>query len=229
MKNWFTHVFDLFYPNLCLICGESLRAGEDQLCLHCFNNMPRTNYHLQCDNPVEKHFWGKVPIECASSYFFFQKGSGFQKLIHELKYKGNKDIGVVLGRYAAADLLQSDAFSSIDIIVPVPLHPKKEAKRGYNQSGMICKGLSAILAKPVVADNLFRKLDSATQTRKGVYERYENTSGIFDVKRVEEFAGKHLLLVDDVLTTGSTLEACIQALQTVENVKVSVFTLAVAN
>lgn len=229
MKSWFSHVVDLFYPNLCLICGESLREGEEQLCLHCFNNMPRTNYHLQCDNPVEKRFWGKVPVERASSYFFFQKGSGFQKLIHELKYKGNKELGVIIGRYAAADLLQSDAFSSIDILVPVPLHPKKEAKRGYNQSNLICKGLSAILVKPVVADNLLRKLDSATQTRKGVYERYENTSGIFAVKRVEEFAGKHLLLVDDVLTTGSTLEACIQALQTVENVKVSVFTLAVAN
>ncbi len=229
MKSWFSHVVDLFYPNLCLICGESLREGEEQLCLHCFNNMPRTNYHLLCDNPVEKRFWGKVPVERASSYFFFQKGSGFQKLIHELKYKGNKELGVIIGRYAAADLLQSDAFSSIDILVPVPLHPKKEAKRGYNQSNLICKGLSAILVKPVVADNLLRKLDSATQTRKGVYERYENTSGIFAVKRVEEFAGKHLLLVDDVLTTGSTLEACIQALQTVENVKVSVFTLAVAN
>ena len=229
MKSWFSHVVDLFYPNLCLICGESLHEGEEQLCLHCFNNMPRTNYHLQCDNPVEKRFWGKVPVERASSYFFFQKGSGFQKLIHELKYKGNKELGVIIGRYAAADLLQSDAFSSIDILVPVPLHPKKEAKRGYNQSNLICKGLSAILVKPVVADNLLRKLDSATQTRKGVYERYENTSGIFAVKRVEEFAGKHLLLVDDVLTTGSTLEACIQALQTVENVKVSVFTLAVAN
>ena len=228
MLQFFRHFTDLIYPNLCLICGESLVASESQLCLQCFNNIPKTNYHLQKNNPVEKRFWGKAPVERASSYFFFQKGSDFQKLIHELKYKGNKEVGVAAGKYAAVDLLESPDFMAADVIIPVPLHPKKEAKRGYNQSYIIGKGMAEILAKPLVGNNLTRVQERTTQTRKSVYERFENTQGIFELRNPEELQGKHVLLVDDVLTTGSTLEACIQALLAADNVKVSVFTLAVA-
>lgn len=228
MAGIFHHLFDLFYPNLCLICGESLVTGENQLCLKCFTNIPKTGYHLIKDNPVEKRFWGKVPVERATSYFFFQKGSDFQKLIHELKYRGNSEVGVTMGKYAGVDLMESSEFSSVDMIVPVPLHEKKEAKRGYNQSEMIGRGLAEVMGKSLNVKNLYRMQERATQTRKSVYERYENTQGIFGVKRPVEFSGKHILLVDDVLTTGSTLEACIQALLTIENIKVSVFTLAVA-
>ncbi len=222
------HFIDLMYPNLCLICGESLVTGENQLCLGCFNKIPKTNYHLQADNPVEKRFWGKVRIERATSYLFFQKGSDFQKLIHELKYRGNKEVGITMGSFAAVDLIDSDDFRSVDVIIPVPLHVKKEAKRGYNQSEMICRGLANVMGKPVVADNLYRISENATQTRKSVYERYENTLGIFGLKNPADLDGKHILVVDDVLTTGSTIEACIQALQQAANVKVCVFTLALA-
>ncbi|MHB9056029.1 MAG: ComF family protein [Paludibacteraceae bacterium] len=224
----FHYFIDLLYPNLCLICGENLVSGENQLCLKCFHNTPKTNYHLQQDNPVEKRFWGKVPIERATSYFFFQKGSDFQKLIHELKYRGNKEVGITMGKFAGADLLESDDFMSVDMIVPVPLHEKKEAKRGYNQSEMICKGLADVMKKPLCTGNLCRTQENTTQTRKSVYERYENTQGIFKLKNSAEFAGKHVLIVDDVLTTGSTIEACIQVLMQAKNVKVSVFTLALA-
>lgn len=220
---------NLLYPNLCLICGESLNTGEQQLCLKCFHNIPKTNYHLQRDNPVEQRFWGKVRLERASSFFFFKKGSDFQHLIHELKYRGNQEIGITLGRYAGADLLQSPDFSSVDCIVPVPLHEKKQAKRGYNQSELICRGLSEVMGKPVIKDNLYRCRESATQTKKSVYERYENMNGIFDLKNPMEFTGNHILIVDDVLTTGSTLEACILALYKAENIQVSAFTLAVAS
>ncbi len=227
MSSILNGLIDLLYPNLCLICGESLRKNEQQLCLHCFNNIPKTNYHLMENNPVEKRFWGKVPLQKGSSYFHFRKGSDFQKLIHELKYRGNREMGITLGRYAASELITSGSFDEVDILVPVPLHPKKEAKRGYNQSFLICKGLEEVLGKPVVSNNLYRKHYSSTQTKKSVFERYENTAGIFALRRPEEFAGKHILLVDDVLTTGATLEACVQTLLDVDSVDVSVFTLAV--
>ena len=196
--------------------------------MKCFSNIPKTNFHLQKDNPVEKRFWGKVRIEKATSYFFFQKGSDFQKLIHELKYKGNKEVGIAMGRFAAADLMDSDDFKAVDVIVPVPLHEKKQAKRGYNQSEMISCGLAEVLEKPLITGNLHRTAENTTQTRKSVYERFENTQGIFGLKNPADFEGKHILIVDDVLTTGSTIEACIRALQQAENVKISVFTLALA-
>ena len=149
-------------------------------------------------------------------------------MIHELKYRGNKEIGIVLGKYAALDLLQSEDFNSIDVIIPVPLHRKKLAKRGYNQSDQIGIGISRIMEKPLTTHNLVRKHENTTQTKKSVFERFENTQGIFELKNPDELAGKHILLVDDVLTTGSTLEACVHALKEAEDVKVSVFTLAVA-
>lgn len=216
------------YPDLCIVCGENLLKNEHHLCLACLHAIPKTNYHLVTDNPIEKRFWGKVPVFRCTSFFFFQKGSPFQKLLHCLKYKGNKEIGEVLGKYAAADLLASPDFASVDVIIPVPLHPKKYIKRGYNQSEWIAKGLSEILGKPQDTVTLARVRENATQTKKSVFERYENTEGIFELRDLAVLQDKHVLLVDDVLTTGSTLEACIRALLATEGIKVSVFTLAVA-
>ena len=228
MKNLFADLLDLIYPNLCFICGETLLKCESHICLSCLNNIPRTNYHLLTDNPVEKRFWGKAPIFRGTSFFFFQKGSPFQKLLHELKYKGNKEIGEILGRYAAAELLNSPDFCSIDIIIPIPLHPKRFAQRGYNQSEWIGKGLSAVLDKPQDTNTLKRVKQTTTQTKKSVFERFENTEGIFELSGAKELEGKHLLLIDDVLTTGSTLNAAINTLLNIPNVKISIFTLAIA-
>lgn len=228
MKNPFADLLDLIYPNLCFICGETLLKSESHICLTCLNNIPRTNYHLLTDNPVEKRFWGKAPIFRGTSFFFFQKGSPFQKLLHELKYKGNKEIGEILGRYAAAELLNSPDFCSIDIIIPIPLHPKRFAQRGYNQSEWIGKGLSAVLDKPQDTNTLKRVKQTTTQTKKSVFERFENTEGIFELSGAKELEGKHLLLIDDVLTTGSTLNAAINTLLNIPNVKISIFTLAIA-
>ena len=228
MKNPFADLVDLIYPNLCFICGETLMKSESHICLTCLNNIPRTNYHLTPDNPVEKRFWGKVPIFRGTSFFLFQKGSPFQKLLHELKYKGNKEIGEIMGKYAAAELLNAPDFCSIDPIIPIPLHPKKLAKRGYNQSEWIGKGLSAVLNKQQDTNTLKRIKETATQTKKSVFERFENTAGIFELSDPTHLEGKHLLLIDDVLTTGSTLEAAINTLLSIPNVKISIFTLAVA-
>ena len=219
---------NLMFPDLCVVCGVNLQKNEHQLCLTCLHDIPRTNYHLIVDNPIERKFWGKVPIHRATSYFFFQKGSSFQKLLHILKYQGNKEIGELLGKYAAMDLLDSPDFDSVDLIIPVPLHPQKYRLRGYNQSEWIGKGISDILNKPVNTTSLQRIRENTTQTQKSVYERYENTEGIFQLCNKTELEGKHVLLIDDVLTTGSTLEACIVALLDAPGIKISVFTLAVA-
>lgn len=224
----FTDFFDLLYPDLCVVCGKNLLKNENHICLSCLNDIPKTNYHLLADNPIEKRFWGKVPVFRATAFFFFQKGSSFQKLLHALKYKGNKEIGEIIGKYAAVDLIESADFKSVDVIIPVPLHPNKFKKRGYNQSEWIGKGLSAILDKPQNTTTLVRIRENPTQTKKSVYERFENTEGIFECTEIKTLAGKHVLLVDDVLTTGSTIEACVRALLQIEGIKVSIFTLAVA-
>jgi len=226
--NPFNDFFNLLFPDLCVVCGKNLLKAEQHICFNCLHAIPKTNYHLEVNNLIEKRFWGKASVYRGTAFFFFQKGSPFQKLLHALKYKGNKEIGVVLGKYAAADLLDSSDFSSIDVIVPVPLHLKRYKKRGYNQSECIAEGLSAILEKPIDISTLRRVRENTTQTKKSVYERYENTEGIFELMNKNAFSGKHVLLVDDVLTTGSTLEACIQALLEAEAITISIFTLAVA-
>ena len=226
--NPFIDFINLMFPDVCVVCGNALQKNEHQMCLSCLHDIPKTNYHLMPDNPIEKRFWGKVPVQQATAYFFFQKGSSFQKLLHILKYKGNKEIGELLGKYAAIDLLDAPGYETVDLIIPVPLHPKKYKLRGYNQSEWIGKGLSLILNKPIDITTLLRVRENASQTTKTVFERYENTEGIFEISDKTVLEGKHVLLVDDVLTTGSTLEACIKALLETSGIKISIFTLAVA-
>ncbi|HZK69408.1 MAG TPA: ComF family protein [Paludibacter sp.] len=228
MKSALTDFLNLMFPKLCIVCGENLQKQEQQLCISCLYSIPKTNYHLVSNNPIERRFWGKVPIQRGTAFFYFHKGSPFQKILHSLKYRNNQDIGELLGKYAAVELLDSVDFTSIDVIIPVPLHPKRYKSRGYNQSECIGKGLAKILEKPIDTTNLIRIRENTTQTKKTVYERYENTEGLFILQNQNMLTGKHVLLIDDVLTTGSTLEACVRALIEVEGIKVSIFTLAVA-
>ncbi len=228
MKSILADFLNLLFPSLCIVCGENLHKQEQHLCINCLQGIPKTNYQLVVNNPIEKRFWGKVPINRGTAFFFFQKGSPYQKILHSLKYRGNQEVGELLGKYAAQELLESVDFSTIDIIIPVPLHPKKQKIRGYNQSECIGNGLSKILEKPIDNTSLIRVRENTTQTKKTVFERYENTDGIFVLQNQNNLTGKHVLLVDDVLTTGSTLEACIRVLIEIEGIKVSVFTLAVA-
>lgn len=222
------HLLNLVFPKNCCICKENLVGNEEEICTTCLYHIPRTNFHLQKDNVIEKRFWGKTNIERATAFFFFQKGSDYRELLHLLKYKGEQQIGVILGKYAAADLLQSPDFSKFDFLVPVPLHRNKLKQRGYNQSECIAKGLNQVLHTPIDSTNLFRVIENPTQTKKSVYERWENTNGIFDIHDQTIFEDKHILLIDDVLTTGSTLVACAEALQKTKNIKISIFTLATA-
>lgn len=228
LKTIWNYFLDLFYPNLCCVCNESLMGGEHVVCLKCLNDIPRTNFHKERNNIVEKRFWGKARVEFGTAFYFFSKGSQYRKIIHMLKYKKGREIGYIFGKYAANDLKESDDFCHFDYIVPVPLHPDKLKIRGYNQSEEIARGVSEVLGVPMETETLYRASNNKTQTKKSVYERWENTKNIFQIHNKETFAGKHVLIVDDVLTTGSTLIACVNAILESEGAKVSIFTLAVA-
>ncbi|MDR2057625.1 MAG: ComF family protein [Dysgonamonadaceae bacterium] len=218
----------LFYPKLCVICGEPLVEGEDFFCLHCFLNLPKTNYHLTKDNLAFDRFLGKVPIEKAASYLYYNKAGMGQKLVAEIKYRGNIYLGKWLGQYVAKDFQKSGFFEGIDYLIPVPLHPQKYKKRGFNQSEIIAQGITDVSHIPLETRNLYRTKANTSQTRKGVYERWLNTTGNFKIKDKQLFAGKHVLLIDDVLTTGSTLEACIICLLETPGIKISLLTIAIA-
>jgi len=225
----YINLLELLFPTLCITCGNRLVTQEKFLCLDCWHDLPVTNFHFDTENKVARLFWGRVKVENATAFFAYNKGSNYQHLIHFIKYKGLKELGFETGRRFGIALSASPEFNSIDFVVPVPLHPKKQKLRGYNQSEWISKGISESLKKPVSTDNLKRNLHTSTQTRKNRYERWENVENIFEVTRPEEFAGKHILLIDDVVTTGSTLESCAFQLLHIENVKVSIATLAFAD
>ncbi|PLX02860.1 MAG: hypothetical protein C0594_11495 [Marinilabiliales bacterium] len=220
--------FSLIYPKYCSICGNSLYKNEQIVCLKCQLDFPRTRFHDDVENPVFQLFWGRVHLNMATAYCNFNKDGNFRKLIHQLKYKGRKDVGRFLGSLLGNELIKSEFFESVDCIVPVPLHPKREKQRGYNQSEWIAMGLSESMNKKYDAKNLYRSVANDTQTKKGRIERWENVEDIFKLRNPELFKDKHLLLVDDVVTTGSTLEACASTLLRAEGAKVSIACLGVA-
>jgi ComF family protein len=191
--------------------------------------LPKTNYHLYNDNPIEKLFWGRVTIFSAAAFYNFGKGGKVQQLIHQLKYKGQKEVGITLGKLYGYELKRSEKFKDIDIIIPVPLHPRKKKKRGYNQSEFFAEGLSKTLKASTDFQTLSRAKESSTQTKKSRFSRWENVESIFQLNDWEPLKGKHILLVDDVITTGATLEACAQTLLQIPNVKVSIATIAHAH
>ncbi len=220
---------NLFYPNTCAVCHDGLARGEEVICTQCLYHIPRTRYWLETDNPVARLFWGRVNIENACSLFLFAKGSKYRKLIHQLKYNGREDIGVFLGREFGKELCRAELYKSVNFIIPVPLHPRRQKERGYNQAEVIANGLSKSMGIPVIPDVLVRRVYTQTQTKKSRTERVQNVSGAFDLQNPEKISKHHVLLVDDVITTGSTLEVCAQTLLRVPEIKVSVGTLAYAS
>ena len=228
LKNIFADTLHLLYPHLCNGCGSDLLQESNLLCLKCINELPHTYFARHPNNPVEKYFWGRLPLVAAHSEFYFSKESLVQHLIHQLKYKGNTAIGVYLGELTGKTLLNSNRFNTIDALIPLPLFADKERQRGYNQSAMICKGISSLMNIPVITGNITRQRFTETQTRKHRIERWENVAGSFAIKNTTSLKDKHLLLVDDVVTTGATLEACGHVIEQVEGVRLSIVTLAIA-
>ncbi|HRS54588.1 MAG TPA: phosphoribosyltransferase family protein [Bacteroidales bacterium] len=218
----------LLWPKTCVACGRSLFKHEENICNICYLELPKTNFHLYIDNPVSRLFWGRVKIEAAASFLYFNKGNKVQHIVHSLKYKGNKEIGIFLGKIYGEVLKYSPLFNIVDEIIPVPLHYKKFIYRGYNQSEMFGIGLSESMGKPLNTTTLLRDTFTETQTRKTRFNRWENVSEVFTLKDPLTIDNKHILLVDDVITTGATIEACTNALLKAQNTKVSLVSIACA-
>lgn len=220
-------VLNFFFPFQCEVCGRLLGEQEKIICLYCFLELPRTNFHNSSENAVSQLFWGRVNITHSASWFYFTKGSPYQKLMHKLKYKGRKDIGYELGKVYGHEL-KGSPFVESDIIIPVPLHPSRLKKRGYNQSEFIGKGLAETLGIPLQTGKLIRENSTESQTRKNRFERFLNMEGKFKLTDTQLISGKRVLLVDDVITTGSTVEACATILLEGGCSEIFVLTLAVA-
>jgi len=222
-------VISLFYPEVCPCCGELLNHTEKTVCMSCHYLLPRTGYERISDNPVARLFYGKVRLHAAMACFFFAKHGRVQPLIHELKYKSNREAGLFLGREIGKAILASDIYKDVSLLVPVPLHPKRERKRGYNQSAILASGIREVTGINISHNNLIRGVATQTQTRKSREERWKNVSDIFSVRKPEAFAGRHLLLIDDVITTGSTIEGCVRVLEPIEGIRISVAAAALAS
>lgn len=221
-------IIGLLYPSVCAACGTPLFKFEKLVCTRCRSLLPKTGYEHNEDNPLARLFYGKVRLKAVTACFFFSKEGKVQHLIHELKYKGNSDAGVFLGQELGKSIKEAPLFQGIDYLIPVPLHPKREKTRGYNQSMMIANGLSEVTGIPVGERFLVRSVNTATQTHKTKEERWQNVKDIFEVRHADQLEGKYVLLIDDVLTTGATLEACAMKLAEVKGVVISCATAACA-
>ncbi|MEI7735675.1 MAG: phosphoribosyltransferase family protein [Ferruginibacter sp.] len=226
LKTLLGNTLHLFYPHVCTGCGSDLLAENNLLCLRCINELPNTNFAIHPGNPIEKIFWGRIPVTAAHSQFYFSKESLIQHLIHQLKYKNHMAIGFYMGELMGNSLLQSGRFNTIDYLVPLPLYSDKEKKRGYNQATIICNGVSAAMQVPVLTGNVNRQRFTATQTRKHRTERWKNVEGSFIINNPDALIGKRILLVDDVITTGATLEACGSILTQIEGLQLYIASLA---
>lgn len=221
--NDFSH---LFFPHNCAGCGSDILENDAMLCLKCFTELPVTGFVEQPNNPVEKIFYGRITVEQAGSAFYFTKDSTMQRLMIELKYRNNKNAGFYLGKLLGMQLAQCERFNAVDVIIPLPLNPKKEKKRGYNQAAIIAEGIKTEWAKSTLNTAVGRKIYTGTQTQKGRVERWQNMQDVFMVKNAEVLQDKHILLVDDVVTTGASLEACASAILKVQGTKISIATVA---
>lgn len=224
-RKLFNDFLHLLYPHNCAGCGSDLLENDQEICMHCYSNLPETNFADYDGNPIEKIFYGRLPVSKATAGYYFHKQSVLQRLVHQLKYKGNKEVGWQLGKWLGLQLKSSNRFDGIDALVPLPLFPDKEKRRGYNQSTILCEGIADVLQLPVLNNAVTRKHYTDTQTKKGRSDRWTNVDNSFAIANAELLANKHVLLVDDVITTGATLEACGTALKTVQGLTLSIAAL----
>lgn len=228
-KLWLTSLFSLFYPHYCAACGGRLQENEEALCRECLDNMPRTPYLLNDGNLVERLFWGKFPLGRATAFFFYRPGDVYAEVVHLLKYKGRSDLGCAMGRLMAKELITRSFFDGVDVLIPVPLHEKRLKQRGYNQSERIAMGVSELTGIPVWLSAVRRVKYTETQTQKTAQERFENMKEVFKLNMsTRELQDKHVMLIDDVLTTSATLTACADTLKDIQGITISILTLALA-
>lgn len=218
----------LLYPHVCEGCGQDLTRREEVLCLRCAGRLPATGFQLLEQNPVEKIFWGRVRLRHAMAGYYFGRHARLQRLIHQFKYRGRKDIALFLGRQLGLQLRQSNWWQEIDAVVPVPLNAVKQRHRGYNQAALLAVGVAGVLGCAMLPHVLSRTNVVTSQTHQGRPERWETVAMAFTLQKPEGIAGRHVLLVDDVLTTGATLEACARTVLAAPDAAVSVCSLAYA-
>jgi ComF family protein len=224
----FESIINLFFPKVCSGCSSFLLTNENVICTVCRHDIPLTNHHLNPENDAFKKFYGRIPVLHTSALFYFHKKGIVQELIHNLKYKGHEEIGAILGEWYAEDLKTITLLQTVDEIIPVPLHRRKLKERGYNQVTAFGKALSSSLNLDYNDSLLIRNVYSKTQSKKNLLGRTEGIENIFDVVFTEKNHNKHFLLIDDVITTGSTLEACSRALMKIPGAKISIVCMAMA-
>lgn len=229
-KEFSDDLLGLFYPNICLACSNKLLKGEKTICVRCLGEMPLTDYWKQAENRLAQRFWGRLPLYGAAALFHFHKGNAVQHLLHQLKYKGRQDIGELMGKMAGEKLKESGSvIHHIDLIVPVPLFWKKQKIRGYNQCDSFAKAIAEYTGVPWCANALTRNFENVSQTKKKRFDRWNNVAEIFSVTNKTQLTGKHILLVDDVVTTGATSEACMQTILKIPGTQVSFVAIAAAS
>lgn len=225
IKDSFLH---LLFPHVCTGCGNDILSDESELCMRCMSAMPETNFEIHPNNPVEKLFWGRLQLSGATAQYYFTKESLMQHLMHQFKYKRNKELGLQLGRIMGEQIKRSGRFDA-EALIPLPLFPGKEKRRGYNQATILCKGMAEMMKIPILENVITRPQHTETQTKKGRIERWKNMEGKFILSNPDAIQNKHVLLVDDVVTTGATLEACGNEILNAGNVRLSVATLCVSS
>lgn len=224
--SFLTKVLDFVSPRLCVICGRRLLPSQPLLCSHCTLHLPVTNYYLSpLDNPMARLFWGLFPIERASALFFYEPKASTRELIYDLKYRGFPMIGEEMGALIARRYQPAGFFEGVDAIIPVPLTRRRRWQRGYNQSEMLARGIREVTGLPILTDVLKRTSFKGSQTKKNQWERRENVDGVFRLVRQDDIRGKHILLIDDIITTGATIVACADELCKAGDVKISVLSL----
>jgi ComF family protein len=227
--SFWSRLLDLISPRLCVVCGNRLAVTEETLCSKCYLHLPRTDFgHNLYENVMVKLFWGQIAIEKATALFYYEPHAETANILYELKYKNHPEIGVVMGRMMAKELKNSGLFDDIDAIVPVPLAKKRERQRGYNQSMELAKGVSEVTGLPIDNHIVRRTKFVGSQTQRGRWERNENVENVFELIDGNNISGKHLLLIDDVVTTGATFVACAKEMQKASHVKISVLALGFA-
>lgn len=229
IEDFFSSIFGLFYPDICVCCNNKLLSSEKTICSRCLFQLPETNHYKNAQNTVAKRFYGRVPVVAAAAFLNFKKGGPVQSLIHQLKYKKRQDVGEFLGKMMAHRFMEPNSiFRNIDAIVAVPLHWKKLKLRGYNQCDSIAQSISIEMNVPYYSNALIRQNENISQTKKKRFDRWQNVADIFVVNNQQLLSGKHILLIDDVITTGATSETCLQTILQVPGTSVSFASVAIA-